>query len=955
MIDMRRLLSLLGLALLAISVWAQQISEQQAKDRVLQFFNNSTQGNARGLAARSLQLDAAEVEVQSIYAFNVVGGGYVIASGDSRALPVLGYSDSGSIDWADLPDNMRAWLKSYDKAMKTLGKHTDFVDGICKRDKAMTRAAKAAIAPLVKTNWDQEEPYWNECPLYDGADPNLLGERCYTGCVATAMAQVMNYHQWPKTACQEIPAYDTKTAYQNQEKVWHLDALPSTTFDWDNMLNTYEDRRQIIGTAVQQQAVATLMRYCGQSVYMNYSPEFSGSDHQQVAEALIKYFGYDPAIHVAYRVWYNIDEWENLIYDELAEGRPVQYGGSSEDSGHSFVCDGYDGGGLFHMNWGWGSTSDGYFSLSVVNPYNNTSAGSGLGGIGYCMSQDAVVGVKPAAEGSVITAILPAIRADEQEPLGVIAADSVYFKYLFETYTYDDVHIDYAFGTCDEDGTLTPLFIGDDSDSYVYNSSYNVHYVKIDSTSTVFENGKALQLVPMVRLRTIPGCDWQLVSAAFNHVVAGRMDNGQFFLYKEVPDLVVKKAEVTKGLGRMGMRNDVTLTVENRSDFDCSMPLALVPSYYGKVAADEITEDTPASEGDPLWCGAYIRAGETAEVTYCLEPLNCGSVGVALFTPDGYSYGEAIVSIQDTYGSYNDFVINESDITVEDVYTGDYQTEDYLEGDELRPGHYVYNVCLSDNPETTIPDGKPADNVLLYAAISDVYKHNESKIYYEKNEELKAYLSGLYSKGGDGSYKLTYELPIDIKRGGYYYIWSYIIEFLDDKNKEYIQSCYQYEEFPVYDDPSIRVKGDTIVGSGQQIILEIELNTGYPYDLAAFTGNEQGHYTLYSLADDGTMTESGSYNWDLGFVNGLEYLAASTTMKLESKLPDGHYVVHISSDWEPLGTRDINLYVGETTSLGKVVREVPEDTYTDLQGRRLDRRPTRKGIYIKDGRKVVVK
>ena len=373
---MKRQLLLFVLVLMTAGVWAQQISEEQARDRALKFLTNNDAAKTRGLnVGMDRKTVTAKTDAKSIYAFNLDGGGYVIASGDSRALPVLGYSATGSIDWDRMPDNMRAWLKSYDQAMATLGNTKEFADGVSIHAQK-TRAPRKAIAPLLKTQWYQFGPYWNDTPPYDGANPDWKGQPSRTGCVATAMAMVMNYYQWPKDACTEIPAYDLTTAHENVEKVWHIDALPPTTFDWGNMLDNYVTPEGIIGTPEQQKAVAKLMRYCGQSVQMIYSPMDSGSSRQAVAEALVKYFGYQNTAQVSQRIYYSIDGWEDLIYSELANGRPMVYSGFSEDGGHTFVCDGYDGNGLFHINWGWGGTNDDYFSLSVLNPYNNTSAGA---------------------------------------------------------------------------------------------------------------------------------------------------------------------------------------------------------------------------------------------------------------------------------------------------------------------------------------------------------------------------------------------------------------------------------------------------------------------------------------------------------------------------------------------------------------------------------------------------
>ena len=257
---MKRPLFLLLLVLTTAGVSAQQISEEQARDRALKYLTANGAAKARGMnVASDRKATTAKTDAKSIYAFNLEGGGYVIASGDSRALPVLGYSATGTIDWDRMPDNMRAWLKSYDQAMATLGNTKEFTDGVSRRG-LKTRAPREAIKPLLKTHWDQGAPYWNDVPPYDGANPDWKGQQSLTGCVATAMAMVMDYYQWPKEACTEIPAYDITTAHENVEKVWHIDALPSTTFDWGLMLDNYETPDGVIGTPEQQEAVAKLMR-----------------------------------------------------------------------------------------------------------------------------------------------------------------------------------------------------------------------------------------------------------------------------------------------------------------------------------------------------------------------------------------------------------------------------------------------------------------------------------------------------------------------------------------------------------------------------------------------------------------------------------------------------------------------------------------------------------------------
>lgn len=781
MTDMKRISLLLVLVLLTAVAWAQHITEEQACERALKYLTTNDAAKARGMEATDRKATATKVGAESIYAFNLEGGGYVIASGDSRALPVLGYSVSGTIDWERMPANMRAWLKQYDQAIASLGQSKDFIDGNSQHGQK-TRSARQAIEPLVKTHWGQTEPYWNKVPLYNGANPNWKGQHNLTGCVATAMAQIMNYYQWPKTACEPIPGYKYTTAHNDKEKVVYIDALPATTFDWDQMLNDYVVDGQVQGTQAQQNAVATLMRYCGQSIYMYYSPEFSGSDHQGVVEALVKYFGYKNTVRSVKRVHYSIDGWEDLIYDELVKGHPVQYGGNSDDDGHSFVCDGYDGNGLFHINWGWDGYSDDYFALAVLNPYNNTSAGSSSSGIGFSINQDAILGVEPDTEGTSPRHVPPQAYFFVGDPIGVLAPDTVYFEYsMFSfSYGYDEVYVNFALGAVDANGVLTPLIIGDPTDSIAYNSTYdysvcNYHVVRIDSN--LFEPGDGLRLCPMVKFRNIPGADWQLLGSPEEYcVVAGRTTEGLFYLYRELPDLEIRKAAFTKGLGRMGMLNDLTLTVRNNSNFESTVPLYLIPYYFGDVKPEDITEGTPCTEGDPLLAGAYLRAVQDSEITYCFKPLGSGTIYLILALSDGTPLADTFIEVSDIIGSYDDYLINES----------------YY---RLIPGKVIYYVRIADNPEANIPQGKPDERVALTVNIMEI--DGENMVIKSWPEESSDYLKALPEKGGNGTYTLTQEVTMDVQPGKRYYAMSGFVQWLSDNpdDKSQIVSAVKYEEF----------------------------------------------------------------------------------------------------------------------------------------------------------------
>ena len=652
-----RIIVLTVVVMMANGAGAQQLTEQQAKERAMRYLDTHEKeivSRSKGLARAGNPSDkerfiSAKVEAKSIYAFNCDGGGYVIASADSRALPVLGYSDTGSIEWERMPENMRVWLKLYDEAIATLGNRQDFKDGDITDPAShsgtlrQTRTIeRAPIEPLIKTNWYQIVPYYNECPLYDGADSSLAGKRCMTGCTPTATAQVMNYYQWPKAITDSLPGYDIETTYKDEKKVWHIDALPPVTFAWEDMLDCYLEPRdgswqpkEILGTEAQQQAVATLMRYCGQTMKTTYSPAGSATSTDAQYAALVKDFGYTAATQINFRTLYTIDEWEDIIYGELAASRPVLYNGYSESEGHSFICDGYDGDGLFHINWGWGGKDDGYFSLSVLNPHNNTSVGAGSSGIGFSINQGAIIYLDPMMG--------PQPSPDEGKPelfqyeMSLEDDHTVRFTFGYRKDDAGTAAVDNALGIRNDDGEWTPAFMGDLNDSIIYSSNYML--VEVDSMAC--QPGDSLRLYPMLRFRHGDNTQWQMIPPEEYSLVAGRTEEGAFYLhilFNECEGLECIGGAITKGTGVVGERSDVTVTVRNHNPKDYVGELYLVP-YYDN---DE--------EGDKMLCGAYLRAEEESGVTFSFVPRHEGIVSLMLKSPSGYPVGSFTLETHEATG-----------------------------------------------------------------------------------------------------------------------------------------------------------------------------------------------------------------------------------------------------------------------------------------------------------------
>lgn len=307
--------------------------------------------------------------------------GFTIVSGDDRMPEVVGYSAQGTYDPDHLPANYVGFMKAYQETVEALLKGDAQVSGGLAevRQWRAERAGSAAVAPLLDgIKWDQREPYNNMCPLYKGTN------RSVTGCVATAMAQVMMYYQYPKELKTTIKAYNTQTYGIQIPEI-----SSGATYDWDNMLPDYSKSDY---NSAQADAVAKLMYHCGAAVKMDYGP-LSGAN---VTPAILAtYFGYDADLmQDLTRTVFTLQQWMTLIDNELKAKRPILYSGQASDGGHEFVCDGSDGKGLYHINWGWGGYQDGYFDLTILQPQKG-GAGSGSAVDGYNRNCSMIIGIAP--------------------------------------------------------------------------------------------------------------------------------------------------------------------------------------------------------------------------------------------------------------------------------------------------------------------------------------------------------------------------------------------------------------------------------------------------------------------------------------------------------------------------------------------------------------------------------
>ena len=385
---MKKITTLFAMMICAVVMMANPVEPEQASTVALHFMMRQMPAVTRSTECTLAYTKSNDRSDALFYVYNV-GGGFVIVSADDAVIPVLGYSTTGSFDPQNIPANCAAWLQGYADQIAIVKEHnlsaptkvstewTELVEGREPVRSGNTRA----VAPLLTTTWNQW-PYYNDLCPEDASVDTWFGGRVPTGCVATALAQIINYHQWPTQGFGTHAYYDYGGVDEYSdvgEYGWQQADFGNTTYRYDLMPDYLDE----YSTPEQVNAVATLMRNCGVAANMQYQPDGSGATANNARAALINYFGYEA--EVARRdykthgmiintynntIYYNDDEWKAMLKSELDAHNPVYYTGSPFDlygDGHAFVCDGYDANDYFHFNWGWGYGGE-YYAVGSLIP-----------------------------------------------------------------------------------------------------------------------------------------------------------------------------------------------------------------------------------------------------------------------------------------------------------------------------------------------------------------------------------------------------------------------------------------------------------------------------------------------------------------------------------------------------------------------------------------------------------
>ena len=404
---MKSLATLTFLLLTSIACLANPVDDSTAKVVASNFLISKV--NSRTLSAGSdlkLVYTAKNSGITCFYVYNVVSTkGFVMVSADDAAKPILGYSDESDFDTTHIPIQVTEWLGDYTRQLTYIISNkleaTDAIKSKWQELKVPVARTKYKlfgtgtppyVGPLIQTKWDQTS-YTNSYKIYNNLCPHdyTNDSTTITGCVATAMAQVMKFWNYPTKGTGFYSYTPATNPYLGLQSV----NFGNTTYQWSSM------PLKLTSTSSNDQvnAVATLMYHCGVSVDMDYGTDESsayvtgrGTARNCAEKALKTYFNYDSSLIGLLRKNYTNSEWISLLKREFDSKRPIIYAGSGTGGGHCFVADGYDNNNLIHFNWGWSGLYNGYFEIDSLNP-DGLGAGGGSGS--YNSQQAAIIGIRP--------------------------------------------------------------------------------------------------------------------------------------------------------------------------------------------------------------------------------------------------------------------------------------------------------------------------------------------------------------------------------------------------------------------------------------------------------------------------------------------------------------------------------------------------------------------------------
>ncbi len=350
---MKKVIILFCLLFISSALWAKSVSREDAQKIAVSFYRLNNPSGIQNPQIGSFSVNSWQ-NIHVYYVFRFTSGGFVLVAADDASIPILAYSFENNMPEVIENPALKEWLDNYSRDISyIINNHLNNKETLKKWNSIQNGVPLAPtldVPPLLTTLWHQGCYYNEMCP----PDANGLCGHTMVGCVATAMAQIMKYHNFPPQGVGQNSYDDPPYGRQSAD-------FGNTTYDWSSMPNSVTSSNP---------AVATINYHAGVSVYMQYGNSASGAFNEAVPGALLNYFNYSPDIDIKYKYAYpNVEDFKTLLHADLDQSLPIWYAGSGT-SGHAFVCDGYRmSDGKFHFNWGFGNgLYNGYYAIGYLNP-----------------------------------------------------------------------------------------------------------------------------------------------------------------------------------------------------------------------------------------------------------------------------------------------------------------------------------------------------------------------------------------------------------------------------------------------------------------------------------------------------------------------------------------------------------------------------------------------------------
>ena len=913
---------------IATTLWVASTTTVQAQQRStheLDSIANSvftTTSGARSVAApmrmamRSSQVLKADslTTREAFYVYTPQSGeeSFVIVSGDERMPAVLGYSDESLFNADSLPEGLKWFLRKCEHDAYLLSKQKpEMTQAIRAKNLATTKVAAIqtratnSVAPLLGGRiWNQGDPFNKQCPRITG------WTRAVTGCGATAMAQIMAHHKYPDKGTGWI-YYTTET----EKLTVNLDLDSETPYDWANMLDSYENFASYNTT--QANAVAQLMYHAGAAIKTDYTDEGSNSSTFYVSGALHKNFKYDDAIRLIRREDYSTEQWHETLKNELLEGRPVFYRGNdySGESGHAFVFDGFNEEGLYHVNWGWSGTANGYYNIYDLTP---EELGIGSGAYGdYSYNCSAVINIRP-DDGIAMTepTNMAAYSIKSANGIGIMSKDQEIsltmknFKNLSYNTFRGEVQLMLVY---ENDNTHTllgkPIELLDEDETLETGRHYNTFNISAP-LPTILSNGKYRLYVGV---RQDGYTEWGTVKS----YISGASTKYDYL------EVVVKDGLYTLGTGKDPGEATYKLTVDN---IGVDEGLEGTINRYKKVYPTTSWIQFINNEGDLPYTGTVSMMlsdengenlkpfGEAEEIA-ALSPYDYDLAFLEDALPDSLPNGKYRLyfgSMREGTDTWE--IIENSDTTLQSYITIVIKDSHMRLGMNYEEPEYGFSTLLADTVSTyiagkantytaTLKVSNNFDKALPFSAI--VVLRDESRDMYETMlTTTEVQIPAGHTVSVSGGFSLSSELPM-----GTYTVYYYL-------NTDGTILCGDYQRaihtFTIDGDPNQPpyVVAESITFEKMETAGRSNLLTIKAYDMkdiyhATFNGQIAGVIT--DISNNVVMPLDYTYYYDYSYT---DYIYG----RIPESLPNGMYRLHIgylpegSEEWKLVNCTDEESY-----------------------------------------------